>query len=516
MANMTINKIWIDNRKRFVDLLKSSNFGAKGLVYLHGLKHEVRPGTDADLPFRQFSPFLYLSGLENENDAHLIIDLNKEDMPQCHLFLPKLPPSEIIWVGEQKSFEKYKSEGQWTSVRPLSELEDFVLKNMEPNNEIHVLPGEDQQKFSHISNLKCRVDILEECLNECRTMKSEEEIAMMKYANEISSSAHASLMKFVKTNEFRNGRVGEPTDGLSYRSESRIASEWYAQCMQKGLLMNMSYLPIVAYKENAAILHYSLNNALIPENPEGLVLVDAGAEYKGYAADITRTWPCSGKFTPKQKQIYEIVLDAQMKVLNGVKSGVEYEYLHRLATETICEGLLKIGVLRHPKYSNGMKREHDSEELKNDFDIESAVKDLCWKHFVTATFFPHGLGHLIGLDVHDVGGYSSVTKKKSDLPGLRNLRLNRTLKSGYAITVEPGCYFIPAMLEQAEADPEKNKFINWEMVYGKTGQKEHDDEPFIRIGGVRIEDCVVVTENGHLNLTTAPKTVEDIEKLMQN
>lgn len=454
---------WKVNRNRLLSLL-INDFKARGLVYLRGLKHELRPGTDVDLPFRQCSPFLYCTGLEEENDAHLVLDL---DAKTSHLFLSVLSEDDIVWVGQQKPLTAYEG---FDSVKASTELDAFI-SSRKPEI-VHCLPS---ALCPHVAKEKTKSDVIDEALTRARMVKSNEELELMRRANKVSSETHRSLMQFCRSQEFAKNP-----------SELTLMAHWYSQCMKNGLMVQ-AYLPIVGYGPHAAILHYKENNAPIPANGDNFLLVDAGAELHGYASDITRTYPVSGKFSERQRNIYQLVLDAQMAVLEKIRAGVEYETLHRLATEIICRGLLKCGILQHPSWTTSP---------------DTAVSELCWTHYVTAVFFPHGLGHLIGLDVHDVGGYPKGIERIQK-PGIRYLRLRRVLEPGFVVTIEPGCYFVDALIDKALKDPVQSKFINAQVL-----------EQYRPLGGVRIEDCVVVTETGHENLTSAPKTIPDIEAVM--
>ncbi|KAJ6666213.1 hypothetical protein lerEdw1_001118 [Lerista edwardsae] len=202
-----------------------------------------------------------------------------------------------------------------------------------------------------------------------------------------------------------------------------------------------------------------------------------GGEYYCYGSDITCTFPANGKFTPDQRAIYEAVLKSSQAVLKAVKPGVSWPDMHRLADRVHLEELTRIGIL------------------------QGRVDDMVKVH-LGALFMPHGLGHLLGIDVHDVGGYPEGVER-IDLPGLRSLRTARVLAQGMVLTVEPGIYFIDHLLDQALADPTQACFINNEVLARFRG-----------FGGVRIEDDIAVTATGMELLTCVPRTVEEIEAFM--
>jgi len=209
-----------------------------------------------------------------------------------------------------------------------------------------------------------------------------------------------------------------------------------------------------------------------------MLLLDMGAEYHCYCSDITCSFPADGKFTHDQKEVYQIVLDAQLAVIAAMKPGVAWEEMHRLAEKTILEGLLKYNFIQGPM-----------EELR--------------KNHISALFFPHGLGHMLGLDTHDVGGYPNGVQRIQE-PGIKYLRARRDLQKGMIITVEPGLYFIDALLLPAFENPNLNKYLNVEKI-----------KRFMDFGGIRLEDDVVVTDTGIENLTICPREIIDVEALME-
>lgn len=311
---------------------------------------------------------------------------------------------------------------------------------------------------------------LDDALASARMYKDAVEIEMMQIANDCSSKAHVALMKACAA---LKGRAS---------SEHELQSLWYGESMK--VCQGQAYLPIIAYGRNAATLHYGRNNCEIPAGASSFLLVDAGGEFKCYAADITRTYPVTGKFTQDQRDIYQTVLNAQLAVLAEIKAGVEWETLHRLATRVICDGLVQMSVL---KLNNG----HET----------VTIDELCWKKFAPQLFFPHGLGHLIGLDVHDVGGYPDGVERIKE-PSIKYLRLRRKLEAGFVVTVEPGLYFVESLLFPEQLT-EAHQFVDFGVV-----------QRLMPLGGVRIEDAVLVEEHGHRNLTTAPKSIVDIEAVM--
>jgi Xaa-Pro dipeptidase len=426
-----------------------------GVIYLRGDVLKERHDTDVELPFRQESNFYYLTGV-NEPGFHYLYNLATR---VSVLIAPNVDPSHIIWMGQPDTLEEMKAKYDVDQVEYKDKLFD-LLTAMNPSV-VHVLPG---TSISELGEVAVSDDTqLKNALIETRLIKSDAELAIMRRANDISSNAHIELMKHAKLGVYE------------YELEARFIQE----CWRHGN-KTQAYNPIVAAGKNAATLHYGRNmdqSSTVDRNQ--LVLVDAGCEHECYASDITRTWPVGGKFIGEARTLYEIVLRMQKAVLGELKAGVEWEDMHRLATRICCEGLMEAGV------------------IKNSFSIA----ELMDKH-IPAIFFPHGLGHLIGLDVHDVGGYPQGVQRIQE-PGLCYLRMRRTLKANMVVTVEPGCYFTDALVEPAIADPQVSKYLDLDVL-----------AKYRPLGGVRIEDCVVIKESGYDNLTTAPKEIGEIEAIM--
>eukprot|EP01126_Amoeba_proteus_P065736 TRINITY_DN93_c0_g2_i1.p1 TRINITY_DN93_c0_g2~~TRINITY_DN93_c0_g2_i1.p1 ORF type:complete len:278 (+),score=73.78 TRINITY_DN93_c0_g2_i1:790-1623(+) len=240
---------------------------------------------------------------------------------------------------------------------------------------------------------------------------------------------------------------------------------------------NVGYTCICCAGESGAILHYghagAPNSKVI--KPGDMCLLDMGGEYHHYTADITRSWPVDGKFTETQREIYTTVYEAQEAVMRSMRPGVSWPEMHRLADRVICENLKKFG------YLNG--------------DVDEMMKE-----FVGSLFMPHGLGHLLGLTTHDVGGYLDGIQRSTE-PGLKSLRCGRTLLEGMVITVEPGVYFNRSVLEPAFSRPNQAQFMNVEKI-----------KKMFAFGGVRIEDDVLVTATGIENLSAGvPRSIDEIE-----
>jgi Xaa-Pro dipeptidase len=367
-----------------------------------------------------------------------------------------------MWCGESPSLEDYKKgtgadEVVYTNqlVKLLKEWQPtqvFTLKESLPEIEKAI-------KESELKEVKFDTDRLYAELRECRLRKTQDEIEILQRVNKVASEAHKKLMEMVKP-------------GM-YEYEIEAAFQYY--CASKGCRY-LAYPSIVAGGDRGATLHYVNNDKELEDG--GLILVDAGAEDKtGYASDITRTFPVNGKFTKQQREIYEIVLKAQKEVIASAKVGVSWVDMHKLATKIITQGLLDLGILK------------------------GSLED-CIQHNVGAIFFPHGLGHSLGLDVHDPpnrDGSFSVP----DEAGIKYLRCAPILEEGICLTVEPGIYFIKGIINESLKDENLAKFVNQEKL-----------KEYMNFGGVRIEDDIIVTKDGVLNLTDCPKEIDEIEAIM--
>ena len=424
-----------------------------GVVYIQGADTMYRYGTDYEFPFRQESNFWYLTGA-NEPECALILDLKKEEY---HLFVPKRDAQFAVWHGYVKTDEQYKKEYNPDHLHYSNDIL-HVLNELNPDK-VYCL-DEEQAEFIEDLDRDFQVDTeaLSDALTYCRVLKTDWELDQMREACRVNDLAYEAVMKAIKP-------------GMN---ESEIKALFTKVQMENGLLQD-AYNGIYASGVNGSILHYTENNSPIKDGD--LFLLDAGFECNGYATDYTRTFPANGTFTETQAGIYQAVLNANKAVIEATKPGAKMEDLHLMAARIMMEGLLKMDILRG-----------DIDEImdKNIF----------------ALFFPHGLGHFLGLDTHDVGGYPKGVDR-IDRPGIKFLRARRELQPGMVITLEPGIYFVPAVLEPAMKDEEQSKFLNVEKV-----------KSLLNFGGVRIEDDVLVTEDGHENFTNTVKEIKDVEALM--
>ncbi len=439
------------HRKKLFSLFDDNQ---NGVVFIQGAENMYRYKTDYEFPFRQESNFWYLTGA-NEADCALVLDLKKEEY---HLFVPKRDAQYAVWHGYVKSREQYLEEYKPDHLHYQNEVLS-VLRNLSPDV-VYCLNDEQAEFVEDLDRgLAVETDTLVDALTYCRVLKTDWEVDQMKEACRVNDKAYKAVMKAIKPGMY----------------EYEMKAVFNKVQLENGLLQD-AYNGIFASGVNASILHYVENSSQIKDGD--LFLMDAGFECNGYAADYTRTFPANGKFTEIQAGIYQAVLDAQNKVIEAVKPGAKMEDLHMLASRTMMEGLIKLDIIRG--------------------NIDEIMEEN-----IFALFFPHGLGHFLGLDTHDVGGYPKGVDR-IDRPGIRFLRARRELMPGMIITIEPGIYFVPAVLEPAIEDEEKAKYLNVEKV-----------KELLSFGGVRIEDDVLVTEDGYENLTNVPKEISEIEALMK-
>ena len=391
---------------------------------------EKRRNNDCTYPFRQDSYFWYLTGFNEPNAALLL--LKTEQAEKAIIFLRPRDPLLETWNGRRLGVERAPQQlnvNEAYSIEELATVLPKILKNLTTLYhvpEIHTwgdkLVTESAVSFSEILDWR-------PMLSEMRLIKSPNEIRLMQQAGQITALGHIKAMQTTRPNRFE------------YEIESDILHEFNRHCARFP-----SYNSIVAGGSNACILHYTENDR--PLNDGDLVLIDAGCEFAMYAGDITRTFPVNGKFSQSQREIYELVLKAQKRAIELLVPGNSIKQANDEVIRIKTQGLVDLGILKG--------------------DVDTLIEQQAYRQF-----YMHGLGHWLGLDVHDVGNYGQDKQ--------------RILEIGMVITVEPGIY----IAEDADV-PEQYKGI-----------------------GVRIEDNLLMTEYGNKILTAAaPKEIADIENLM--
>lgn len=443
--------------------------GLKGVAIFPGNNESPMNYPDNTYHFRQDSNFLYFFGLDFPGLAAAIDFDSGEDF----LFADDATIADVIWMGPQIPLkDKAKLVGVKNS-SPYAAFAELIGKVKQQGREIHFLPpyrGENKI-FLHellgipVSQLTVYTSLpMIKAIVSLRSVKDAGEIAEIEKACAVGYQMHVTAMKMALPGEW----------------EQRIAGIIEGIAMSGG---GMTSFPIIL-SQNGETLH-NHNHSQILQNGR-LLITDAGAESAlHYACDYTRTTPVGGKFTTKQREIYEIVLAANNKATSLVKPGVTYLSVHLEAAKVIASGLKNLGLMKG--------------------DVDEAVKNGAH-----ALFFPHGLGHMMGLDVHDMEdlGQIHVGFDEEIQPvkqfGTGYLRLGRRLKTGFVITNEPGIYFIPALIDKWISEKINTDFINFEKVNEYRG-----------FGGIRIEDDILVTQNGGRILgERVPVDPEEIEELI--
>lgn len=414
-------------------------------------------------PFRASSHFLYFAGLPLPNAAiHL-------EAGKLELFMDDPHPSSALWHGEMPTRDQIAQQIGADNAKPMAELESHL-------EGAATIPAQDAATWTQQSQLLNRwllpqqppqgIDLeLAKAIISLRLTHDESALAELRKAAAVTVTAHKA------------GMAATPKAKLE--AEVRAAMEGVIMSHN----MTTSYNSIVTV--HGEVLHNEQYHH--PLQPGDLLLADVGAETQmGWAADVTRTWPVSGKFSPTQRDIYDVVLAAHDACIAKISPGVEYGDIHLLAATVIAEGLVDLGILQG-----------------NPADLVELDAH--------ALFFPHGIGHLLGLDVHDMEDLGDLAgyepgRTRSDRFGLGYLRLNRPVCPGMLVTIEPGFYQVPAILNNKEVQAKYANVVNWQRL-----------SQFTDVRGIRLEDDVLITETGSEVLTDAlPNQASDVESLINN
>ncbi|HIK54159.1 MAG TPA: aminopeptidase P family protein [Synechococcales cyanobacterium M55_K2018_004] len=413
-------------------------------------------------PFRASSHFLYFAGVPLNNAAIRLSNGRLE------LFMDDPTPADILWHGASPTCEEVAAQIGADAALPLSELKAFA-------EGAATIAVQDAFTRWQQSNLLNRTMVQPE-QSKAQDLELVRAIAAIRLIHDSAALAEIRKAAAVTVQAHHAGMANTPF--VSTEAEVRAAMEQVII----GYNMTPAYSSIVTV--HGEVLHNSVYSHAL--QPGDLLLADVGAEAEsGWAADVTRTWPVSGQFSPTQRAIYDVVLVAHDQCIAQVKPGVEYRDIHLLAAKVIAEGLVDLGILRG-----------QPEEL-----VERDAHAL---------FFPHGVGHLLGLDVHDMedlgdlAGYEEG-RQRSDRFGLCYLRLDRPLRAGMVVTIEPGFYQVPALLEDGDRRAKYHDVVDWERLAA-----------FADVRGIRIEDDVLVTDAGSEVLTAAlPTQATEIEAIVQ-
>ncbi|KAK0631135.1 putative Xaa-Pro aminopeptidase [Bombardia bombarda] len=440
--------------KRVADYIRSKVPGATGVLYVESRGTKLLEDNDENEPFRQRRYFYYLTGCPLA-DCYLVYDM---DTTKSTLFIPPIDPESVIWSGLPVSAEEAKQQFDVDEVRYTNDINATLAHEgaEKANATVFAIPNQVSEQVTFLEFDHKNFSILKEAIEVSRVIKDEFELAMIAKANDISSEAHLAVMKRVKHAE----------------NERELEALFLQKCIAAGA-RNQAYHSIVAAGRAAATLHYVHNNA--PMAGKLNLLLDAGCEWDCYASDITRTFPINGKFSTESRAIYDIVYKMQLDCIAALKEGVLWDDVHLLAHKIAIDGLLELGI------------------LKGDKDEILASR-------TSVAFFPHGLGHYLGMDTHDTGGNPNYADKDTMF---RYLRVRGSLPAGSVITVEPGIYFCNFIIDPFLKDAKHAKYIDAGVL-----------EKYWDVGGVRIEDNILITETGSQNLTPAIKDPAEMEKII--
>ncbi|KAK5167156.1 uncharacterized protein LTR77_007886 [Saxophila tyrrhenica] len=425
-----------------------------GVLYLEGRGTEM-----TEDEHRQRRHFYYLTGCDLP-DCFFAYDITAD---KSTLWIPPVDPEYVMWAGmpllPDEALKRYDVDAVLTSDELTS---GASLTQMLQKQETVVMVIKDRADLAIFHSKKLRAynplinfDHARQGIEACRVVKDEHEVAMIRHANAVSSYAHERILASVR----------------SAKNERELNAVFVMHCHANGC-KEQAYGCVCASGTNASTLHYVHNDVSL----EGRLnlLIDAGCEYQCYCSDITRSFPLNGKFTTESRQIYELVLEMQTKCMGMIKAGVMWEDCHMLAHRTAAEGLQKLGI------------------LNKDLSLQQIMDSK-----ITCRFFPHGLGHYLGMDTHDVGGNANYADEDECF---RYLRIRGKLPANSVVTNEPGIYFreFPFKAELKEG--------KWDGIVDQKAL-----EPYWEVGGVRIEDDILVLEGGCENMTTVKSSVEYIE-----
>jgi Xaa-Pro aminopeptidase len=417
-------------------------------------------GTDQFHEYHAHPEFSYLAGAQTSG---AIVGFDPAE--GWVLFAPVASLEERVWVGAGEDHARLAHE-TGLAVRPLRELQGWLERRRgEPlallgNPDIVRLPG--AYGLKSWSALEAEVDgelsaRLSGQVAEARRAKDDGELGLMRAAAAASGAGHELAMRTLRAGMTERQLQIEVEAGFFRAGSPRTA-----------------YGSIVGTGSNSSVLHFSPTSRVMRDGE--IVLMDAGAEFGGYASDVTRVFPVGPQFEGAQRDLYQLVLDVQRTAIEGVRPGAEFKDLHMAACRQVAAGLVELDILR------------------------GSPDDLVERD-AHALFFPHGLGHMLGLSTHDAGG-CLAGREPSDRFGLKWLRADLPLDAGYVVTIEPGIYFIRALLTDPGRRAQYGDAVNWERV-----------DQMLDFGGIRIEDDVLVTPSGSDVLTAEiPKTIDAVEE----
>lgn len=431
-----------------------------GPILLLGNGQRARNLPMVELPFRQDSTFLYFTGCHTPGAA-LYLDEEEET-----LFLPPPHPDDPLWHGPQPGLVEQGEALGFGRVEPTTHL---VVRDLSGAKTLAIPDESRNRRFAERVGTALRFgrdhgdEALMDAVIELRRAKTEAELVQMREAAAVSAQAHIAVMKAV--------RPGATEHELTVLFESVLAL--HGATPGYGTILTV----------RGEVLHNHFHGNTLQQGE--LLLLDGGGEIgTGYGVDITRTTPVSGTFTPRQRAAYDAVLASQLAAIDRCRTGVRYREVHDTACRILARYLRDEGLLR--------------------CDVDTALETGAH-----GLFYPHGTGHLLGMDVHDLENFGDrpsypLGTKRPEQFGTRNLRLDLPLEPGWVVTIEPGFYVVPAILEAADLRERYRDLVDFDKAAAWQG-----------FGGIRIEDDIVVTTGDPENLTAAtPKRPEEVEALV--
>jgi Xaa-Pro aminopeptidase len=443
---------------------------AEGLILIVGNTDAAFNYLNNAYTFRQDSTFRYFFA----HDLQDLVGVIDCESGEEYLYGEDVSMDDIIWTGPVPSMKERADEVGIKNIGSLKDLAKMLNEVIDNRRRIHYVTPYRARTINYISELVhikkdwvmaySSVELMKAIIKQ-RSVKSVEEIFEIEKALDTAYNMHTTMMRMVAKEGTYEYEIAGIMEGLALAGGGPVS------------------FPIIL-TSHGEILHGHSHSLLLRKGR--MVVSDAGCETSmGYCSDITRSVPVGGHFDSRQSAVYQIVLDAQLLVPTLIKPKVPYKDIHIAAVTCLGEGLKALGLMKG--------------------DITEAVKEGAM-----GLFMPHGLGHMMGLDVHDMEnygenyvGYNKCYTRSSQF-GLASLRMGRELEEGFVITNEPGCYFIPALIDQWRNEKKCEAFINYSEV-----------ERYKDFGGIRIEDDILVTVNGCRTLgKPIPKTIEELEKAM--
>ncbi len=439
-----------------------------GAILLLGQQETSRNYLANPYPFRQDSHFLYYVGTDLPDLAALILPDGEE-----LLFGAPEDPDDLVWHGPHPVLGDHAQAAGLANHRDISTLGEQLTKLKASGAAIHYLPPYRPDRTVRLAEL------LGGSLDEVTAGPSAQLVRAVVAQRSIKSDAEVAQIEDALAVSYEMYQAAYALTAPG-RRESEVAGAMQGVALAHGRAQ--SFLPIVSVR--GEVLHNNTYGNVMQAGE--LLLVDSGTESPHYyASDITRTLPVSGTFDPRQRAVYQAVLDSQLAAIDAAKAGVTNKALHLIAARTMASGLRELGIMKG--------------------DVDEAVQ--AGAH---ALFYVHGLGHMMGVDVHDMEDLGDAVgypegEPRSEQFGLAFLRLAKPLEAGFVITVEPGIYFVPALIERWRAESKHSDFINYDEA-----------AKFIGFGGVRIEDDILITTTGARVLgKPIPKTIPEVESALK-